>query len=104
MGQRGFKQLTARDRALISKLKEKKLSLSDIARRIGKDKSTVSREPRRNEERVTPQDAHFLFRIERLWTEEELDEYLETQSAEKREVETYWSHADAQQLCDHRRG
>jgi IS30 family transposase len=38
---RGFKQLTARDRLLISKLRAKKLSISEIARRIGKDKSTA---------------------------------------------------------------
>lgn len=103
MGGRGFKQLTARDRVLISKLREKKLSLSEIARQIGKNKSTVSRELRRNQSRVTPQQAYFLFRIERLWTEEQLDEYLQTQSAEKRQVKTYWAHTEAQQRSEQRR-
>lgn len=103
MGQRGFKQLTARDRVLIWQLKEQKLSLSEIARRIGKNKSTVSRELRRNQTRLTPQDAYFLFRVERLWTEEELDDYLQTRPAEEREVKTYWRHAEAQQRCVQRR-
>ncbi|GAC1458282.1 MAG: IS30 family transposase [Gemmatimonadaceae bacterium] len=103
MGARGFKQLTARDRALISKLKEQKLGISEIARRIGKSKSTVSRELRRNQSSVTPQEACFLFRIERLWTEEQLDEYLRTQPAEKRKVKTYWAHAEAQELSERRR-
>src|ERR1051325_11625920 len=103
MGARGFKQLTARDRVLISKLKEQKLGVSEIARRIGKNKSTVSRELRRNQSSATPQEAWFLFRVERLWTEEQLDEYLLTQPAEEREVKTYWAHAEAQALNEHRR-
>jgi IS30 family transposase len=103
MGERGFRQLTARDRVLISKLKEKKLGVSEIARWIGKNKSTVSRELRRNQTRATPQEVHFWFRVERLWGEEELDEYLQSQPAEERETKTYWSHAEAQQRCAHRR-
>lgn len=103
MGKRGFKQLTARDRVLISKLKEKKLSISEISRRIGKNKSTVSRELRRNQTRATPQDVYFWFRIERLWTEEQLDEYLRNQPPQERKAKTYWTHAAAQQLCAHRR-
>ncbi len=79
MGQRGYKQLTARDRLLIAKLQVAKLSLSEIARRIGKDKSTVSRELRRNAVRVTPQDRFFYFRVDRFWSEEQLDEFLATQ-------------------------
>jgi len=103
MGARGFKQLTARDRVLISKLKEKKLSISEIARRVGKNKSTVSRELRRNQTSATPQDVYFLFRVERWWTEEQLDEYLRNQPPEERQVKTYWTHAEAQQHSDHRR-
>jgi transposase, IS30 family len=103
MVHRGFKQLTARDRVLISKLKAEQLSVSEIARRIGKNKSTVSRELRRNQTTVTPQEAYFLFRVRQLWTEEELDQYLQTQPAEKRETKAYWKHTDAQQLCFQRR-
>jgi len=100
---RGFKQLTGRDRVLISKLKEKKLSVSEIARQIGKNKSTVSRELRRNQSKSTPWDVHFLLCMQRLWTEEQLDEYLKTQPAEEREVKRYWAPAEAQQLCAYRR-
>lgn len=100
MVQRCFKQLTSRDRVMISKLKVKKLSLSEIARRIGKDKSTVSRELRRNAVTVTPQDRFFLLRVNRLWSEEQLDEYLLTEPAESRQTNDVWTHADAQSQRD----
>ena len=103
MGQRGFKQLTARDRVLISRLKEKKLSISEIARRLGKHKSTISRELRRNQSVATPQDIFFWFRNERFWTEEQLDEYLLTQPPEAQRSKEYWTHAEAQSQCDCRR-
>ena len=48
MEQRCFKQLSLRERGMISKLRSQHFSISDIARRIGRDKSTVSRELRRN--------------------------------------------------------
>ena len=76
MKRRGFKQLTVRDRMLIAMLKARELSLSEIARRIGKDKSTISRELRRNQSVSTAQDRWFPFRNERFWSEAQLDEYL----------------------------
>jgi IS30 family transposase len=100
MAQRCFKQLTSRDRVMISKLRAKKLSLSEIARRIGKDKSTVSRELRRNAITVTPQDRFFLLRVNKLWSEEQLDEYLRTQPLESRQTNDVWEHAEAQSLRD----
>jgi IS30 family transposase len=102
MGQRGYKQLTARDRVLIAKLQVAKLSLSEIARRIGKNKSTVSRELRRNAVRVTPQDRFFYFAIDRFWSEEQLDEFLQKQPAEMRETHIVWFHQDAQSLASQR--
>lgn len=48
MARRSYKQLTERDRLLIADLQKRNLSLSEIARRIGKDKSTISREFKRN--------------------------------------------------------
>jgi IS30 family transposase len=99
---RGFKQLSARDRVLISKLREKKLSISEIARRIGKNKSTVSRELRRNESVMTARDW-FWFRVEQLWSEEELDEYLRSRPRQARKGKGCWTHADAQSHCDFRR-
>jgi IS30 family transposase len=99
MGQRGYKQLTARDRVLISKLRSKKLTITEIARQIGKDKSTVSRELRRNAIELTPQDRFFLHRIERLWSEDDLDEYLKTRPPEDRLTKTVWIHAEAHTQC-----
>jgi transposase, IS30 family len=100
MGQRCFKQLTPRDRLMISKLKAQKLTLTEIARRIGKDKSTVSRELRRNAVTVTPQDRFFLLRVDRLWSEEQLDEYLLTQPPDWRCTHNVWAHAHAQSQRD----
>ena len=102
MGQRGYKQLTARDRLLIAKLKVAKFSLTEIARRIGKDKSTVSRELRRNAVRVTPQERFFYFRVDRFWSEEQLDDFLRTQPAEMRKTNVVWSHHDAQSVASQR--
>lgn len=45
---RTFKQITQRDRVMISRLKAYGFSISEIARRLGKNKSTISREVRRN--------------------------------------------------------
>jgi IS30 family transposase len=99
MGQRGYKQLTERDRVLISKLRRKKLTITEIALRIGKDKSTVSRELRRNAVVITPQDRFFLHRIQNLWSEEQLDEYLKSRPPEDRRTEKVWIHAEAHTQC-----
>jgi IS30 family transposase len=96
MGQRGYKQLTDRDRVLIALLKRKKLSLSEIARRLGKNKSTISRELRRNAIKITPQDRFFYLRVDRFWTEEQLDEWLKLQAPEARKSYVVWSRQDAQ--------
>lgn len=103
MGQRGYKQLTERDRVLISQLREKKLSLSEIARRIGKDKSTISRELRRNAIRLTPWDRYFYFCIERFWGPDDLARYLKTKSAEERRTIKAWMHRDAQSWATDRK-
>ena len=54
---RTFKQITYRDRVMISRLKACGFSLSDIARRLGKNKSSISRELKRNDERFG--DEHY---------------------------------------------
>jgi len=56
-----FKQLTKSDRAKISKLLTSGLSISKIAKRLGKNKSSISREIRRNGITVTPDDQIFWF-------------------------------------------
>jgi IS30 family transposase len=99
MPQRGYKHLTDRDRLLIASLKKKKLSLSEIARRIGKNKSTVSRELRRNAFEVTPEDRLFHSPGVRSWTEEQLDEHLQTKPRAPRQSFTIWNHTDAHSLA-----
>lgn len=47
---RTFKQLTQRDRVMISRLKACGVSISRIAVKIGKNKSTISRELKRNDD------------------------------------------------------
>ena len=63
------KQLTAGDRLL-------------IARRIGKSRSTLSREMKRNAIEITAEDRYFNVRISRLWNDEEFDRFLLTQPEE----------------------
>jgi len=96
MGQRSFKQLTARDRLLIAKLQRKKLTITEIARQLGKNKSTISRELRRNAETITPRDRFFYVGVNRLWSEEELDEYIATRPPEEQRTHEVWTHAQAQ--------
>jgi transposase, IS30 family len=75
---RVFKQLTQRDRVLISSLRARKLSLSEIARRIGKDKSTVSRELKRNAQVITLDDHTFWTGVSNLCSREEALELLKS--------------------------
>lgn len=48
LGMQTFKQITYRDRLLISRLKACGYSISEIAKRVGKNKSSISRELKRN--------------------------------------------------------
>lgn len=54
---------------------------------------TISRELRRNAQTVPPQDRFFYFRVERFWTEDQLDEYFQTQPPEARGTEHVWTTA-----------
>lgn len=106
MGNRAFKQLTARDRVLISHLKGRGLSLSEIARRVGKNKSTISRELKRNADVVTLEDRLFWLRIRNCWLDEEVEKYLAELPAVHRkrltQTTTHWSARDAQARRDQR--
>jgi transposase, IS30 family len=102
MQQRAYRHLTDRERLLISKLRAQRFKLAEIARRIGKDKSTVSRELQRNGDDETPHDRFFYFRVHGLWTAEGLDAYLATQPAEDRETKRVWKWSDAQQYAEER--
>jgi IS30 family transposase len=85
METRTFKQITERDRVVISKLKVAGLSISEIARRLGKHKSSVSRELRRNANISDEDDKRFWLRVRHLWSDEELDRQLEKLSCKERE-------------------
>ena len=98
MDKRCFKQLTARDRFLIAQLKRKKLSLTEIARQIGKSTSTVSRELRRNAV-VTTHDEQVVF-LEEFGSEEQLDEYLASELP--RQASATWRHDEAQGIAEMR--
>jgi IS30 family transposase len=77
---RTFKQLTHRDRVLIARFKARKLNLSEIARRIGRDKSTVSRELRRNAQVSTIEDHAFWIGVAHLCSREEAIEILKREN------------------------
>ena len=107
MGNRAFRQLTERDRVLISHLKNRGLSLSEIGRRVGKDKSTISRELKRNARAVTAEDRLFWIKVQNLWFDEDLERYLSTLSKYQREELTKttldWTARDAQARHNFRR-
>lgn len=63
-----FKQLTRNDRAKIAKLKAYGYSLSEISKSIGKNKSTISREIKRNS-------AHFPEKNFSHWTAEAAQQF-----------------------------
>ena len=100
MGKRAFKQLTERDRVLISHLKNRGLSLSEIARRVGKDKSTISRELKRNADVVTAEDRLFWVKVRNCWFDEDVELYLAKLPPLHRErleeTTRHWSARDAQ--------
>src|SRR6185312_7454192 len=107
MGKRAFKQLTDRDRILISHLKNRGLSLAEIARRIGKDKSTISRELKRNACIVTPEERLFWMKVRNCVSEEQVDEYIASLSDyernQLRSTSIHWSARDAQARHEQRR-
>jgi hypothetical protein len=103
MGQRGFKQLTARDRVLIAKLKVKKLAFARspvgsarTSRRFPANCGGTRRERRRRTSTSGSASGNCGQRTR-------LDEYLEQRPAEERKVKTHWMHAEAQWYCDRRR-
>jgi IS30 family transposase len=106
MAKRCFRQLTKRDRRLIYEWRKQGLSQAEIARRLGKDKSTISRELKRNAEVVTKESRLFWFKIQKLWTDDQLDAYLKTLPANERkaltQTELCWRPQAAQACRDQR--
>ena len=97
-----YNRLTANERAVISRMKTRGVSISGIARALGRNKSTVSRELRRNAITQTPHDRFFLLRVQNLWNEEQLEEYLKTQPEDARKTVSVWRAGDAQAMAETR--
>lgn len=95
MEQRCYNQLTAHDRRVIQKLLTEKVTASEIARRIGRHKSTVSRELRRNAVVYVPNDRFVPRRVPPTCPVER-DEYLRTWPFDVPEVQRVWSYSIAQ--------
>lgn len=73
---RTFNQLTFRDRKMISAFRDQGLSLAEIARRIGKHRSTISRELWRNACSISSVDDRvFWTGVANLWGREDCDAY-----------------------------
>ena len=90
LAQRDFKALTARDRVMIAKLEGEEAHSHGVARRVGKHTSTISGELRRNAATVTPNDRLLDFGVKRLWSEEQLDEYVSTLPSEEQRTHHVW--------------
>jgi hypothetical protein len=98
-----FRQITDRDRVLISHLKTKGMGVSEIARRVGKDKSSISRELRRNALTVSRDEQVFWLGVRHLMTDDELREYLAKLTPKELsefEDKTHWSAREAQRTRD----
>ena len=99
MEQCGYKHLTDRDRLLISQLRAKKFNLTQIACRIGKHKSTVSRELERNGDDEGPRERRFDFCSGRFFPVASSDDDRASDDLKPRRV---WKWADAQQYAEER--
>lgn len=102
---RVFRQITERDRVLISHLKAKKVSISEIARRIGKNKSTISRELKRNGSHTNTEDKIFWYGVRHLLSHEQVRAQLKSMSAEEKkqfEPDSHWNAQNAQGLRNYR--
>lgn len=102
MAKRSFKQLNHRDRVLISRLKASGFSISEIARRIGKNKSTISRELRRNARVITAHDRLFWWQVQNLVTDDELERHIAKLPPELLQDSKYWSVKNAQEQRNQR--
>jgi IS30 family transposase len=76
--------------------------LSEIARRIGKNKSTVSRELKRNSSVVTMEDRLYWRKVQNMMSDEELDAYVKSLSPKKLQDTQHWSVLSAQARYQHR--
>jgi len=97
-----YTHLTLRDRRLITKFRKEKLNISEIARRIGKDKSTVSRELRRNGQKFPLVDFVVWEYLDQGWSFDDLCKYVKGQPRGAEQFGYEWNHSIAQQNADAR--
>lgn len=99
---RTFNQLTSRDRVKISRLRSSGLSISDIARKIGKDKSTISRELKRNAQQSSVDDQLFWFAIRKGLPPEPVIKAYKDLKKNFLAPTFHWDATNAQKIRDHR--
>jgi len=97
-----FSQITKKERTKISYLRSAGFSISEIARRIGKHKSSVSRELKRNADVITSDDIIFWYATRNGIDPFQFNE-LVFQSGEIPENEYNWTALSAQRKCEFRR-
>lgn len=100
---RTFKQITRRDRLMISKLRTCGFSISEIARRIGKNKSTISRELKRNANVSSIDDQLFYLAAEKGLFPDELKKISRQIGLGTLRVKRTWSAVTAEEMASHRR-
>jgi IS30 family transposase len=100
MAARQFKQLTFKDRQLIFHFKKKGYSLSEIARRIYRNKSTISRELKRNTLNSTAKEQIETYCHQLAIP---LDEFNVQKSKIKFEDRSSWAPSSAESLSNNRR-
>jgi len=104
MAKRTFSQLTFVDRTRIGKLRAVGCSQAEIARRIGKSPSTISRELRRNAKVTTAFDVHEMKLMELgLITDDEIDTYLRALPLAAQAAIVEWEPLQAQYRADDKR-
>ena len=102
MQERCYTHLSAHDRRVIAKLLAEKKTVTEIAKRIGRHKSTVSRELRRNADILVPDEQFVALRVLPK-DSAKLDEYLRTvPTYDVTERTIVWSYSTAQATCEAR--
>lgn len=102
MQERCYTHLSAHDRRVIAKLLAEKKTVTEIAKRIGRHKSTVSRELRRNADILVPDEQFIALRVLPK-DSAKLDEHLRTvPTYDVTERTIVWSYSTAQATCEAR--
>jgi transposase, IS30 family len=99
MQERCFTHLSVHERRVIAELRSKEWTVSAIARQIGRCKSTVSRELRRNVEILVPNASFVAPRIQPR-DPQRLDELIRTRPSDVSEIKRVWDWRTAQENAE----